>query len=99
MKIVMPTTTYRTQGIRLTPRPSALRGKTVGFLDGWGRREEDGSFAMYPLMEELRALLKERYGIAETVWIKKPNISKPAPKEQIAELVRRADVIINGEAA
>jgi len=99
MKIVTPSTTYRAQGLRLAPRPSSLRGKTVGFLDGWGRRAEDGSFAMYPLMEELRALLRERCGVGETVWIKKPNISKPAPKEQIAELVSRADVIVNGEAA
>lgn len=99
MRVVLPNTTYRAEGIRLAPRPASLKGKRVGFLDGWGRREEDGSYAMYPLMAELRALLRERHGIGETVWIKKPSISKPAPKEQIAELLGRADVIINGEAA
>jgi hypothetical protein len=50
-------------------------------------------------MEELRRLLIQRYRVGETTWIRKPNISKPAPKDQIAELVSRADVIINGEAA
>jgi hypothetical protein len=95
----MPSTTYRTQGVRLAPRPASLRGVTVGFLDGWGRREEDGSFGMYPLMEALKQLLVERCGVGATVWIRKPSISKPAPKEQIAELVSRADVIVNGEAA
>lgn len=99
MKVVLPQTTYRSHGVRLAQRPPSLRGKTVGFLDGWGRREEDGSFAMYPLMEEIRTLLRERHGIGETIWIRKPSISKPAPKEQIAELVERADVVINGEAA
>ncbi|MBI4587446.1 MAG: hypothetical protein HY725_01290 [Candidatus Rokubacteria bacterium] len=99
MRIVLPNTTFRAQGIRLAPRPTSLRGKTVGFLDGWGRRKEDGSYAPYPLMEELRAFLRERQGIGETIWIKKPNISKPAPKEQIVQLVHRADVVINGEAA
>lgn len=99
MKVVLPHTTYRAGGVRLAPRPATLRGKVVGFLDGWGRREEDGSYAMYPLMEELRALLRDRHGIGETLWFKKPSISKPAPKEQIAELVGRADVIVNGEAA
>jgi hypothetical protein len=99
MKVVLPHTTHRAEGIRLASRPRSLKSKTVGFLDGWGRREEDGSYAMYPLMAELKCLLKERYGIGEVIWLKKPSISKPAPKEQIAELVNRADVIINGEAA
>ncbi len=99
MRIVMPSTTYRAQGVRLAARPASLRGRTVGFLDGWGRRQSDGSFAMYPLMEELKRLLAERHGTGETIWIRKPNISKPAPKEQISELVTRADVIVNGEAA
>ncbi len=99
MKIVLPHTTYGAEGVRLAPRPASLKGKRIGFLDGWGRREEDGSYAMYPLMEELKTLLRERHGIGEGIWIKKPSISKPAPKEQIAELVSRADVIINGEAA
>lgn len=99
MRVVVPNTMYRTEGIRLAPRPGSLKGKTVGFLDGWGRRQRDGSYAMYPLMEALRTLLEEQHGIGEAVWIKKPSISKPALKEQIAELASRADVIINGEAA
>ncbi len=99
MKVVLPNTTYRAEGVRLAPRPPSLRGKRVGFLDGWGRREEDGSYAMYPLMEELKSLLKERHGVGEVIWLKKPSISKPAPKEQIADLLNGADVVINGEAA
>lgn len=99
MRIVLPQPTYRSEGMRLAPRPGTLTGKVIGFLDGWGRREEDGSFRMYPLMEELKNLLEERYRVAGTLWLKKPSISKPAPKEQIAELVARADVVINGEAA
>ncbi len=99
MKIVVPNTTYRAGGVRLASRPASLNGKTVGFLDGWGRREPDGSVAMYPLMEELSTLLRERHGIGQTVWLKKPSISKPAPKEQIADLLGRVDVVVNGEAA
>ncbi|MFQ5897346.1 MAG: hypothetical protein ACE5JN_03780 [Candidatus Methylomirabilia bacterium] len=99
MRIVLPHITYRSEGIRLAPRPATLAGKVIGFLDGWGRREEDGSFRMYPLMEELKELLEQRHGAAGALWLKKPSISKPAPKEQIAELVAEADVVINGEAA
>ncbi len=99
MKVVLPNTTFRGEGARLAPRPASLRSLTVGFLDGWGRRFEDGSYGMYPLMEELRLLLTERQGIGGAVWLRKPSIARPAPKEQIAELIARADVIVNGEAA
>lgn len=99
MRIVLPHTTCRTEGVRLAPRPATLTGKVIGFLDGWGRRAEDGSFRMYPLMEELKELLEQRYRAAGALWLKKPSISKPAPKEQVAELVAQADVVINGEAA
>jgi len=99
MRIVLPYTMYRTAGLRLAPRPSTLTGKVIGFLDGWGRREEDGSFRMYPLMGELKDLLERRHQVVSALWLKKPSISKPAPKEQIAELVAKADVVINGEAA
>lgn len=99
MRIVLPSTTCRGEGVRLALRPKSLRGAVVGFLDGWGERREDGSFAMYPLMAALRDLLVERHGVGRTVWLKKPSIAKPAPKEQVADLVSRADVVINGEAA
>lgn len=99
MRVVLPSTTFRSEGVRLAPRPRSLRGAVVGFLDGWGERRENGLFAMYPLMAALRDLLVERHGVGDTVWLKKPSIAKPAPKEQIAELVSRADVVINGEAA
>jgi hypothetical protein len=99
MRIVLPSTTFRGEGVRLAPRPKSLRGVAVGFLDGWGERREDGSFAMYPLMAALRDLLVDRHGVGRTVWLKKPSIAKPAPKEQVAELVNRSDVVINGEAA
>ena len=99
MRIVLPSTICRGEGVRLALRPKSLRGAVVGFLDGWGERREDGSFAMYPLMAALRDLLVERHGVGRTVWLKKPSIAKPAPKEQVAELVGRSDVVINGEAA
>jgi len=99
MRVLLPSTTFRGEGVNLAPRPKSLKGAVVGFLDGWGERREDGSFGMYPLMAALKDLLVERHGIADTLWIKKPSISKPATKEQIAELASRANVVINGEAA
>ena len=99
MRVRLPATTYRGQAMRLAPRPETLSGKVVGFLDGWGRREADGSTAMYPLMEAVKCLLEKRYALAGTLWLKKPSISKPALPEQMATLLARADVVINGECA
>ncbi len=99
MRILLPATTYRSAGVRLAPRPESLRGKTVGFLDGWGQLHADGSIRMYPLMRELQALLEERYAIGRTIWLKKANFAQRAPQAQIAELSGAADVVINGEAA
>ena len=99
MQIMIPNTQYRGQGVRLAPRPSSLSGKSIGFLDGWGFREPDGTISMYPLMRELRLLLVERFGIADVVWQKKANVAQRAPKAQIDELTARCAVVINGEAA
>ena len=99
MKIMTPNTQYRAQGIRLAPRPDLLRGKTVGFLDGWGFREDDGTISMYPLMREIKLLLAERYEVAKFVWLKKENVARKASAAQMMELVSRSDVVINGEAA
>ncbi len=99
MKILIPSTQYRGEGIRLASRPNSLRGKTIGFLDGWGFREADGTISMYPLMRELKAILVERYEVAKFVWLKKANVAQRAPNAQIARLVSESHVVINGEAA
>lgn len=99
MKIVVPNTRYRSQGIRLAARPRSLAGATIGFLDGWGFRDADGTISMYPLMRELRVLLAERCGISEVVWQKKANVAQRAPAAQLEALTARCAVVINGEAA
>ena len=99
MRILIPNTQYRAHGIRLATRPNSLRGKTIGFLDGWGYREQDGAITMYPLMRELKVLLAKRMEVSKFVWLKKPNVAKRAPVEQIRELTTTSDVVINGEAA
>lgn len=99
MKIMVPRTQYRSQGIRLAARPPSLAGATIGFLDGWGFREADGTISMYPLMRELRHLLAERFGIVDVVWQKKANVAQRAPAAQLEALATRCAVVINGEAA
>ena len=99
MKVLLPNTTFLNDITQMAPRPSSLNEKVVGFLDGWGCRREDGSFGMYPLMEEMRQLLEERYELGGHIWFHKPNISKVAPPEQMKALIDQADVVINGQCA
>ncbi len=99
MKILVPDTQYRKQGVRLATRPVSLAGATIGFLDGWGFREADGTISMYPLMRELQRLLTERLGIGDIIWQKKGNVAQRAPAEQLDVLATRCLVVINGEAA
>ena len=48
------------------------------------------------LLGTLGQLLKERAGVAEIIMRKKPNISKPAPAELVAELTASCDFVICG---
>ena len=99
MQIMIPAVQYRSQGIRLATRPASLTGATIGFLDGWGFRESDGTVSMYPLMRELKVLLAERFGIAGGVWQKKANVAQRVSRDRLEELAARCAVVINGEAA
>ena len=99
MHILIPNTRYRSQGLRLAARPLSLAGATIGFLDGWGFRDADGTIGMYPLMRELRVLLAKRFGISDIVWQKKANVAQRAPAAQLEALTVRCAVVINGEAA
>ncbi len=99
MRVLLPNTVFLNDISNMAPRPVSLNDKVIGFLDGWGCRQEDGTFGMYPLMAELKDLLEERYELGGHVWFHKPNISKVAPSEQIESLVREADVVINGQCA
>ena len=80
MNIMIPNTQFRGAGIRLAARPMSLAGATIGFLDGHGCREADGTLGMYPLMRELRLLLAERFGIADVVWQKSPTSPRSRPR-------------------
>jgi hypothetical protein len=99
MQIKIPSTEFRDQGRGLAKRPASLAGAKIGFLDGWGFREPDGTISMYPLMRELRQLLAERVGTGDIVWHKKKNVAQRSPKDELKELFSNCTVVINGEAA
>lgn len=102
MELVLPPVHVRqvsAAAAELAPRPRSLDGKVVGFLDGWGLRKPDGSFGMYPLMQEVSDFLQAQFDIKGTLWELKPNVSNPIPKQQLLSMAQRADVVVNGECA
>lgn len=86
-------------GTRLAPRPANLDGKTIGFADGWAHRLPDGSFEMYPLMQEMLAYLVSQFDVAAHKWIRKPNVSHPLTDTELEDFLAGVDVVINGECA
>lgn len=96
MLIAEPVPEYSTPVVPLARRPDTLDGKVIGFLDGWGRRMDDGTVGMYPLMEALKDLLAQRYDLANVIWIHKPKAASSPTSEQMKMLLEECDVVING---
>lgn len=99
MRVVLPSIEYVVPGLKLAPRPASLEGKVVGFLDGWGRRNPNGTLGMYPLMEALWAELRSKFDVKDFVWLKKPSISEPVPADLLEGFLARVDLVVNGEGA
>lgn len=69
--------------------PSALTGKTVGFIDnGWR------SFGV--AVPRLQELLRERHGAAQFILYKKPWLTRPLAEDMFQDLVTRADAVVVG---
>lgn len=97
MRIRVPSVEFPAQVATLAPRPPSLRGADVALVDGWGQKLSDGSVGIYPTMESLVTLLREREGIASVKWFHKESVSRMETPESIASLADRFDVVINGE--
>jgi hypothetical protein len=97
MLIRPPAVDFPRQDGDLARRLPSLRGARIGFVDGWGRKLPDGSVGMYPTMEELARLLREREHIGSVTWIHKESVSRPETPEAIEGLAKKVDAVINGE--
>jgi hypothetical protein len=97
MRLRLPAVDFPRSDGELAARRASLGGARVAFVDGWGRKLPDGSTGMYPTMQELARLLRERESVAGVSWLHKESISRPESPEAIAQLRRDFDVVINGE--
>ena len=76
---------------KLAPRPSNLKGATVGLIDNHKRNAD-----VY--LDELAKLLKESFGVAKVINYKKASQSIPSPEEVLDDLASQCQAIIHAVA-
>jgi len=72
-----------TQAARLT----SLEGRTVGLLD-------NGKIRVRELLDNMENILRAEHGVARVIRLKKPDASRPAPADVVAEM-KAVDAVIS----
>lgn len=68
-------------------RLTSLQGRTVGLLD-------NGKIRVRELLDHMEDILRAEHGVARVIRLKKPDASRPAPADVIAEM-QSADAVIS----
>ena len=90
MRLVNPQGTHLAPGaFDLSSRPGALAGKTLGLLENSKANSDK-------VLHELGALLKEKHGLKDVVYLSKHHASLPAKPEVVRQAVDQVDVLITG---
>ena len=91
MLIVDPAAEERATALSLAPRLDTLTGARLGVID-------NTKHMALPLLREVEALLKERFGVASVVHYRKENPSVPTPPAILAEMTAECDAVLHGVA-
>lgn len=86
-QLVDPTTEPRVPAFASAPRLTDLANKRVGFID-------DSKENAKELLEEIEAVLRQRYGISDVEYHRKPSASKPAEPEVIEAMAQHCDYVV-----
>ena len=68
-------------------RLTSLQGRTVGLLD-------NGKIRVRELFDHMEDILGAEHGVARVIRLKKPDASRPAPADVVAEM-KAADAVIS----
>ncbi len=85
--LVDPTTQPSIPEFVAAPRLESLVNRRVGLID-------DAKDGARELLEEIADVLRERHGVSDVVYHRKPSASKPAEPEVIAEMARDCDYVV-----
>lgn len=87
IRVLDPTAQESRAAIQDTPRLVSLAGRTVGLLD-------NGKIRARELLAYIEDMLCSQHGVARVVHLRKPDASRPAPPEVVAEM-RQCDALIS----
>ncbi len=89
--VLSPVGERRVAAAEIPAPPVALRGLTVGFLDNTKHNFDR-------LVDGIGLVLRERFGVARVVHVRKANAASPAAPEIIAALAKECDLVFAGSA-
>lgn len=88
IRVLDPRQPAEGDALRLAPALPSLKGAVVGFIDN----AKIGTARFYDHLEDV---LRRKYGVREFIRRRKPDATRPAPAEILAQ-VSGADAIISG---
>ena len=89
--IVDPAAEEKLTSVSHAPRLASLTGVRLGLID-------NTKHMALPLLREVEALLKERFGVASFAYYRKENPSVPTPPAVLAEMAATCEAVIHGVA-
>lgn len=87
LRVLDPTTEDAAIASVHATRLTSLQGRTVGLLD-------NGKIRVRELLDHMEDILRAEHGVAHVIRLKKPDASRPAPTDVIAEM-QAADAVIS----
>ena len=87
LKVLDPRVDPEGEALRMAPPLATLDGTVIGLLDN----AKIGTERFYDFLAEI---LKSRYGVRELIRRRKPDASRPVPKEMLAEM-SGADAVVS----
>ena len=87
IRVLDPRQSAEGEALRMAPPLATLDGTVIGLLDN----AKIGTERFYDFLAEI---LKSRYGVREFIRRRKPDASRPVPKEMLAEM-SGADAVVS----
>ena len=86
LQVLDPTAEDAAAEVAASSRLTSLQGRTVGLLD-------NGKIRVRELLDYMEDILSAEHGVARVIRLKKPDASRPAPADVVADM-KAADAVI-----
>ncbi len=87
IRVLDPTAEVESLLSNQVSRLESLQGRTIGLLD-------NGKIRVHELLNEMEEILVSQHGVDKVMRFKKPDASRPAPDDVVAEM-KQCDAIIS----